>query len=319
MTSPRTWSLALHGGAGLIARNSLSDDEIARATAGMDAALDAGIAVLTRGGSALDAVTETIVALEEWPHFNAGRGSVLAAHGQAELDAAVMSGDRRAGAVAACRTTRNPVRLARAVLDDGLHVFLAGPGADAWARDQGLEQVEPAFFVTPHRVAQLERVRRTGDVVLDHDTVDQDTPSEDGAVGTVGAVALDLQGTLAAGNSTGGMANKRAGRVGDTPVIGAGTWAWNRTCAVAATGHGEPFIRVAASHRVSDLVELSGLSLAAAATQVLEEVRELGGSGGLIAIDPSGTVVMPFNSGGMYRATASGREEDERSRSIDIW
>jgi beta-aspartyl-peptidase (threonine type) len=313
MTAPRPWSLALHGGAGLIARNSLSDTEIARARAGMQKALDAGAAVLSSGGTALDAVTETIVILEEWPHFNAGRGSVLAEHGEAELDAALMAGDRRAGAIAATRRTRNPIRLARAVLDDGLHVFLAGPGADAWAAQRGLEQVEPAFFVTEHRRAQLRRVQATGAVVLDHDT------PEDGATGTVGAVARDTHGHLAAGNSTGGMANKRSGRVGDTPVIGAGTWACDQTCAVAATGHGEPFIRVAAAHRISDLVELAGLSLDDAAARVLEEVRQLGGTGGFVAIDARGTVSMPFNSGGMYRATANGTGATELGRSVAIW
>lgn len=298
-----SWTLAVHGGAGLIRHDSLSAGEVTTAEAGLNAALDAGTAVLARGGSALDAVVEAIVAMEEWPHFNAGRGAVLAEHGGAELDAGLMDGDRRFGSVTGVRTTRNPIRLARAVLEDGLHVMLAGPGSDAWARSLGLEQVDPSWFVTPARQAQLDRVRETGDVVLDHDVT-----------GTVGAVARDASGRLAAGNSTGGMANKRAGRVGDSPIAGAGTYAWSDTCAVAATGHGEPFVRGVAAHRISALVELAGLDLEAASLRALAEVAALGGTGGLIAVGPTGAPVLPFNSAGMYRGTA-----DATGRHVAIW
>jgi beta-aspartyl-peptidase (threonine type) len=298
-----SWTLAIHGGAGLIRRDSLTPEEVERAETGLDVALDAGAHVLRSGGSALDAVTEAIVALEEWPHFNAGRGAVLAEHGGVELDAALMDGERRLGAVTGARTTRNPIRLAREVLDDGLHVMLAGPGTDAWARARGLEQVDPAWFVTPARRAQLARVQQTGDVVLDHDVT-----------GTVGAVARDARGRLAAGNSTGGMANKRAGRVGDSPIAGAGTYAWNPTCAVAATGHGEPFIRAVAAYRISALVELGGLSLTEAAERVLDDVVDLGGTGGLVAVGPKGDPIAPFNSGGMYRGFTN-----PRGKRIAIW
>ncbi|MEZ4320990.1 MAG: isoaspartyl peptidase/L-asparaginase [Myxococcota bacterium] len=299
-----SWSLAIHGGAGLVRRDSLGPDEIRTAEAGLNAALDAGVRVLGSGGTALDAVTEAIVVLEEWPCFNAGRGAVLAEHGGVELDAALMDGGRRVGAVTGVRSTRNPVRLAREVLEDGHHVMLAGPGTDRWARLRGLEQVDPAWFVTTARSEQLARVGGSGGVYLDHDDV----------TGTVGAVARDVHGGLAAGNSTGGMVNKRQGRVGDSPVIGGGTFAWNRTCAVAATGHGEPFVRACAAHRISDLIELAGLSLADAADRVLAEVRELGGTGGVIAVDAQGTLVTPFDSGGMYRGTARPGE-----RHVAIW
>lgn len=299
------WAIAVHGGAGLIRRELLSAADEATARDGLRAALDAGARILSAGGPSLDAVQAAIVELEECPVFNAGRGAVIGREGRVELDAALMDGARRVGAVGACRTTRNPIRLARAILDDGLHVLLVGPGADAFARSVGLEQVDPSWFVTPARKAQLARVAGTAVIALDHDD----------PTGTVGAVARDVRGGLAAGNSTGGMVNKRAGRIGDSPIAGAGTWAWDATCAVAATGHGELFIRTGAAHRVSALVELAGLSLTDAVDRALAEVAELDGDGGMVAIGPSGPPVLGFNSAGMYRGSldAQGRS------SVDIW
>lgn len=299
------WCLGIHGGAGLIRRASLSDAEEATARDVLQDALSAGSRILRDGGDALDAVQAAIVVMEEAPCFNAGRGAVLARDGLVELDAALMTGDRRVGAVGACRTTRSPIRLARAVLDDGLHVLITGDGADAFAREVGLEQVDRSWFEVPSRRDQLERVRGSGAIVLDHDA---------DPTGTVGAVARDVRGHLAAGNSTGGMVNKRPGRLGDSPLAGAGTWAWDATCAVAATGHGEVFVRAAAAHRVSDLVELAGLTLEQAVARALDEVGALGGDGGMVAIGPSGPPVLAFTSAGMYRG-----HTDPSGSTVGIW
>ncbi|MCA9569526.1 MAG: isoaspartyl peptidase/L-asparaginase [Myxococcales bacterium] len=297
------WVLGIHGGAGLIARTHLTEAQERTAREGLEAALDAGSAVLDGGGTALDAVQAAIVVLEDHPTFNAGRGSVLNAAGDVEMDAALMDHDQRAGAVAACRTTRNPIRAARAVLEDGLHVLLAGPGADAFAAERGLAQVDPSAFLVDARREQLARLQSYGGYALDHDA----------PKGTVGAVALDVHGRLAAGNSTGGMANKRPGRVGDSPVPGAGTWCDARV-AVAATGHGELFLRTGAAASLAARVRFGAVTVAEAADAVLAEVQALGGDGGLLALDASGTLVLPFVSGGMYRGWARPGE-----RGTAIW
>lgn len=292
------WALAIHGGAGLIRRASLSPDRERACRAALDRIVREGGEQLARGVSALDVVESAVVALEEEPLFNAGRGAVLAGDGLAELDASVMDGrDRSAGAVAGVRTTRNPIRLARAVRDHTPHVLLAEAGADALARQVGLEQVERSWFVTEERVAQLRTMQERGAVGLDHGGSELDR------YGTVGAVACDREGHLAAATSTGGMVNKRPGRVGDTPIPGAGTFAWDRTCAVSGTGHGEPFIRLSVAARVSAWMDIGGLDLEQAAHRVIhEELPALEGLGGLIAVDARGTVAMPFCTAGMFRA-----------------
>ena len=295
-------AIAVHGGAGVIPSADLTPQVDAAFRAGLGAALRVGYAVLAGGGSSLDAVTAAVVALEENPLFNAGRGAVLCADGGHELDAAIMDGrDLRAGAVAGVRHVRNPVRLARHVMEHTPHVMLAGPGADALAADAGLESVPNDWFTTERRRAELDRYRaglaRVGD---------------EASLGTVGAVALDAQGHLAAATSTGGMTGKRAGRVGDTPIIGAGTYAADDCCAVSATGHGEYFIRAAVAHEIASLMRYRGLGVQQASDEVVHgQLVRLGGSGGVIAVGRDGTIAMPFNSPGMLRGAmdSSGRFE----------
>ena len=295
-------AIAVHGGAGVIPSADLTPQVDAAFRAGLGAALRVGYAVLSGGGSSLDAVTAAVVALEEDPLFNAGRGAVLCADGGHELDAAIMDGrDLLAGAVAGVRHVRNPVRLARHVMEHTPHVMLAGPGADALAADAGLESVPNDWFTTERRRAELDRYRaglaRVGD---------------EASLGTVGAVALDAHGHLAAATSTGGMTGKRAGRVGDTPIIGAGTYAADDCCAVSATGHGEYFIRAAVAHEIASLMRHRGLGVQQAADAVVHgQLVRLGGSGGVIAVGRDGTIAMPFNSPGMLRGAmdSSGRFE----------
>jgi beta-aspartyl-peptidase (threonine type) len=259
--------------------------------------------VLERGGSALDAVEAAVCALEDDPLFNAGRGAVLAADGTIEHDASVMDGRTRgAGAISGSRTVRNPVKLARAVMEHTPHVMIIGEGAERLADERKLERVERSWFVTPERVEQLRAAKAAEERKPD-------------VYGTVGAVACDAHGHLAAATSTGGMVNKRPGRVGDSPVIGAGTYAWDATCAVSGTGHGEPFIRLGVAGRVSALMELGGLSLVEAANRVIhQDLLPLEGEGGLIAVDAHGNVALPFNTGGMFRGYRRGDE-----RFVGIW
>ena len=295
-------AIAVHGGAGVVPAAELTPQLDAAFRTGLGAALRAGYAVLEAGGSSLDAVTAAVVVLEEDPLFNAGRGAVLCADGGHELDAAIMDGaDLRAGAVAGLRRVRNPVLLARHLLERSPHVMLAGPGADALAAAEGIECVPNDWFTTERRRAELERHRaglaRVGD---------------EASLGTVGAVALDGRGHLAAATSTGGMTGKRPGRVGDTPIIGAGTYAADDCCAVSATGHGEFFIRAAVAHEIASLVRHRGLGVQAAADDVVHrQLVRLGGSGGVIAVGRDGSIAMPFNSPGMLRGAmdSSGRFE----------
>ena len=303
------YALAIHGGAGLIRRASLTAERESACLSALREIAASASALLEAGAPALDAVVEAVAQLEDSPLFNAGRGAVLAHDGTVELDAAVMDGERRAGAVTLVRTVRHPVRLARAVMEHTPHVFLAGEGADALAADVGLERVDPAYFVVPERVAQWEKARGSGRFHLDHGGGDRDV------YGTVGAVACDRHGHVAAATSTGGMVNKRPGRVGDTPVIGAGTFAWNRTCAVSGTGHGEPFVRLGVAGRVSARMELLGEDVDTAAHAVLVDLQAVEGQGGLIAVDASGRLTMPFNTGGMFRAAV----QDGRTPVVAIW
>lgn len=302
--------LAVHGGAGTIRRGA---DE-APYHAGMRAALEAGEAVLRQGGSALDAVTVAVAALEDFPLFNAGYGAVYTSAHAHELDAGVMDGSNlHAGAVASVRHVRNPILAARAVLQDNRYVLLSAQGADRFAQEAGLVTVANDYFSTPHRLAQLHEVQRQqpGRAVLDHSglpashsgsTPELDALVSNGKFGTVGAVALDQHGHLAAATSTGGMTNKHPGRVGDTPLVGSGVYANDATCAVSATGTGEQFIRACAAFDIHARMLYGGASLdAAAQATVHTSLAALGGQGGLIALGRDGTLAMPFNTPGMYR------------------
>jgi len=290
------WSIAIHGGAGAIERESLSDARQRAYEAGLAAALDAGARVLGDGGSALDAVTAAVVLLEDDPLFNAGRGATFTFDGRIELDAAVMDGrERAAGAVAGVTTVRNPVLLARAVMEAGPHVLLAGAGAERFAREHGFEPVDPTWFETPERRRQLEEFQARGGDWFDSSV----------KYGTVGAVARDAQGHLAAATSTGGLTGKRWGRIGDSPLIGAGTYADDRACAVSATGAGEFFIRVGVGKAIAERVRLLGESVQAAADAVISEVGALGGDGGVIVAGADGETAFALNTAGMYRARAT--------------
>ena len=293
-------ALVIHGGAGVITREQLGEADERAIRADLDAALDAGGAVLARGGTALDAVTAAVVVLEDSPWFNAGKGAVFTADGTHELDAAIMDGHtRRAGAVAGVRTVRHPVRLARAVMDHSPHVFLAADGAEAFADTRPeIERVDSAWFGTERRRQQLEAAREREQ----RQAAGEEVPLPPGAYfGTVGAVALDAAGHIAVATSTGGMTNKRWGRIGDAPVIGAGTYA-NDQCGISGTGWGEFYLRAVAAHEICARVALRGDPIAVAAEDVINRViPALGGDGGAIGLDARGTIVMPFNTSGMYR------------------
>ena len=306
------WALVAHGGAGVITRDHLRPEQEAAYRQAMAAVADAGAAVLRAGGAALDAVEATIQRLEDDPLFNAGRGAVFTAEGRVELDASIMDGATlAAGAVAGLSTTRHPISAARAVIEGSEHVLLGGEGADAFARSQGLEQVDPNYFFTERRWGALERaLARARLPIPPRPSGAPETTDARGALvhdegkrGTVGCVALDVDGNVAAGTSTGGTTAKRWGRVGDSPLIGAGTYADNRAAAVSCTGAGEYFIRLGVAHRICALVEHAGLSLQAAADQVIQdELTAMGGDGGIIAVAPDGQMAWSFNTEGMYRA-----------------
>lgn len=297
------WKLMIHGGAGSqrIAHGDPAHE--ANARDGLNRALDAGSVILQRGGSAVDSVEAAARVLEEDSCFNAGRGSVLTEHGEVELDAAIMDGrTRRAGAVAGIKTTRAPVSLARRLMEHGPHVFLSGEAADHFAEGAGLEQVANSFFILPERRRQLEEALAAGN---EADPI---------KYGTIGAVAVDLNGHVAAATSTGGITAKRWGRVGDSPLIGAGTYADDRSAAVSATGSGEYFIRAVAAHQLAERIRLAGEGLQAALGAVLQDIRELGGTGGLIAVDPSGECAWGFTTRAMYRGVA-----DAETRKVAIY
>jgi beta-aspartyl-peptidase (threonine type) len=289
------WRLMIHGGCGGMRRGSLDPTMDSAGRAGLTAALDAGAAILSSGSDALDAVEAAARILEDDPAFNAGRGSVLAFDGHVELDAAIMDGRTRdAGAVAGVRTTRAPISLARAVMEHSHHVLLSFEGADGFAREHGLEQVDNHWFATEERRRQLDELLAHGGEGFDADV----------KYGTIGAVAVDVRGHVASATSTGGLTAKRWGRIGDSPLIGAGTYADDRSAAVSATGSGEYFIRAAAAHELGARVRLGGEGLQAALNAVLADVAALGGTGGLIAVAPSGEAAWGFNTPGMYRGVA---------------
>ena len=296
---PRT-ALVIHGGAGVIERSALSPEDERAIRADLERALDAGNAILSNGGNALDAVEAAIVVLEDSPRFNAGKGAVFDADGGHQLDASVMEGHtRRAGAVAGVTTVRNPVRLARAVMEQSPHVMLSGAGAEKFADTlPAIARVPNDWFDTPQRRQQLDKAQ-----AREKESKSAAIPTVEGAYfGTVGAVALDAHGHIAAATSTGGMTNKRWNRIGDSPVIGAGTYADER-CGVSGTGWGEFYIRAAVAHDICARVAYRGDALAVAAEEVVNKVvPALGGDGGAIALDRDGNIAMPFNTSGMYRA-----------------
>ena len=291
------FSLAIHGGAGTLLRGQMTPAKEQEYTAALQQALDAGHAVLSKAGSALDAVEAAVRVLEDCPLFNAGRGSVFTAEGTHQMDASIMEGrTRNAGAVSLITGIRNPISLARDVMEKSNHVFLAGDGAMHFAKTLGYTLEEPSYFHNDLRHKQWLDLRDSEAFQLDH------SDNKDSKFGTVGAVACDVHGNLAAATSTGGMTNKKWGRVGDSPMIGAGTYANNATCAISCTGSGEFFIRGVVAYDVSCLMEYRGLSLADAASEVIQNrVLQLGGDGGLIAVDAQGNIAMPFNTEGMYR------------------
>lgn len=306
------FALALHGGAGTIARASLTPTLEADYRAALRAALAAGSGLLAQGAPALDAVEATVRSLEDYPLFNAGRGAVFTHEGHHEMDAALMDGaTRRAGAVAGVREVQNPIRAARLVMDATEHVLLAYPGADELAREHGLPMQPPAYFFTQQRYDQLQEAIAAGRMQLDHAASPTPPADPNWKRGTVGAVARDQHGHLAAATSTGGMTNKRYSRIGDTPLIGAGTWADAR-CAISCTGHGEFFIRAVVGYDVACLMEYKGLSLAEACRVVVhDKLAPMGGEGGLIAVDAVGNIALPFNSEGMYRASRNAAGEEQ--------
>jgi beta-aspartyl-peptidase (threonine type) len=308
-------SLALHGGAGTILRSTMTPQLLQQYEAGLKAALDAGYAILQGGGPALDAVEASVRSLEDFPLFNAARGAVFNHEGGHELDASIMDGRTLdCGAVAGVNGIRNPVSLARMVMERTEHVMLAGKSAGDFARDHGVPVEEGEYFYTEQRYAQWQEALKEDRVQLDHSDkpTSGESPAGEKKFGTVGAVALDASGSLAAATSTGGMTNKKWGRVGDTPIIGAGTWASNDTCAISCTGHGEFFIKAVVGHDIHCLMLYRGLSLEEACRVVVhDKLVKLGGEGGLVAVDGAGNISMPFNSEGMYRAcrSSAGREE----------
>jgi L-asparaginase / beta-aspartyl-peptidase len=289
------FAIALHGGAGTISPDTMTPEKYTAYTQGLKTALDIGYELLAAGASSLDAVEAAVKSLEDCPLFNAGKGAVFNNAGKHEMDAAIMYGlDKTAGAVCGISIARNPVQAARAVMERTEHVLLSGAGANAFALEQNLPCDNDDYFYNQFRFEQWQESLVEGKVQLDH---------SEKKMGTVGAVALDQMGNLSAATSTGGMTNKKYGRVGDSPLIGAGTWADNKTCAISCTGHGELFIRSVVAYDIACLMEYKGLSLQEACDKVvMEKLVAIGGEGGLVAIDAAGNIQMPFNSSGMYRA-----------------
>lgn len=311
--SKAEFSIVIHGGAGTILKKNISPEKEAAYKAKLEEAIRVGYEILKNGGSSLDAVEKTINVMEDSPLFNAGKGAVFTNAKTNELDASIMDGKTlNAGASAGTRTVRNPINLARKIMEKSPHVMMARDGAEKFAEEQGLLMVDPSYFHTENRMKSLNRAIERETIKLDHDdkTAFYDAEINDNKFGTVGCAALDKNGNLAAGTSTGGMTNKRWGRVGDSPIIGAGTYANNKTCAVSSTGWGEFFIRAMVAHDISALMEYKGLSLKKAAQEVIQKkLPELGGDGGIIAIDKNGNMVMEFNTAGMYRATMNDKGE----------
>ena len=294
MTEPTNAVLVIHGGAGWISRESVTDSMEKAYIKTLEEALIKGQNIIKSGGASLDAVQSAIEHLEDSPLFNAGKGAAFTYDETHEMDSAIMDGATGdAGAVTGITTIKNPIQVARAVLDHSVHVFLSGGGAEEFAREQGLEQVDPSYFFTQKNYDRLKEVK-----------VSMTVPNQE-KLGTVGAVALDTKGNLAAGTSTGGMTNKRYGRIGDVPVIGAGTYAENGICGISATGHGEYFIRNVVAHDIAARIKYAGQTLENAAKEVIATLKGKGGLGGVIGLDSKGNVVIPFNTPGMFRGYIS--------------
>ena len=301
------FTIAIHGGAGTILKSSMTSEKEAAYKSALTAALDSGTQILSDGGTALAAVEDAVRVLEDSPLFNAGKGSVFTATGTHEMDASIMEGKNlQAGAVAQIEGVRNPICLARIIMEKSGHVFLAGDGALDFAKKMNCELMDNEWFYDEFRYQQWQKIKGTDAFQLDHST------AKEQKFGTVGAVAMDADGNIAAATSTGGMTNKRFGRVGDSPMIGSGTYANNATCAVSCTGSGEFFIRGVVAYDVSSLMEYKGLSLEAACREVVHErLVKINGDGGLIAVDALGNIALPFNTEGMYRAWRKSNGEEE--------
>jgi len=291
------YGIVIHGGAGTILRSEMTDEKEANYQSALSEAIESGYAALQSGATAVDAVTKAIIALENCPLFNAGKGSVFNSKGEHEMDASIMDGRTlHAGAVAAVKNIKNPIRLSQLVLSHSDHVLLVGDGAVVFGEDHNIAKEEDAYFYDQYRYEQWQKVKDTDKFLLDHS-------KDKKYLGTVGAVALDSHGNLAAGTSTGGMTNKKYGRIGDSALIGAGTYANNKTCAISCTGSGEYFMRAVTAYDISCLMEYKGLNLDAAAKKaIIDKLTALGGDGGIIGIDKEGNISMPFNCEGMYRA-----------------
>ncbi|GAA0872637.1 isoaspartyl peptidase/L-asparaginase [Gangjinia marincola] len=314
-TTPN-FGIVIHGGAGTILKKNMTDSLEAAYKAKLEEAIKTGHDILANGGSSIEAVTATINVMEDSPLFNAGKGAAFTHEETNELDASIMNGaDLNAGAVSGVTRVKNPIDLALKVMTDSDHVMLSGQGAERFAQEQGMELVDPSYFYTKKRFESLQRIKASQKTALDHDDKKvsfADPFIKDAKFGTVGCAALDKEGNLAAGTSTGGMTNKRWGRIGDAPIIGAGTYANNATCAVSSTGWGEYFIRGMVAYDISALMEYKGLSLQEAARTVIQgKIPKLGGDGGIVAIDNEGNVTMEFNTAGMYRATMNAGGELE--------
>lgn len=298
------FTIVIHGGAGTIKKENMSDEQEVAYRKKLQEALDAGYKLLEEGGSSLDAVQKAINVMEDSPLFNAGKGAVFNSAGKNELDASIMDGNTlNTGAIAGVKRIKNPINAARIVMDSTRHVMMAGQGAEDFAKLNGIEFVDDKYFHTEKRYNQLLKAQEREKVVLDHSAmiIDNKELIDDHKYGTVGAVAMDKNGNIAAATSTGGMTNKKYGRVGDVPIIGAGTYANNNTCGVSATGTGEYFIRTVATHEVSSLMKYKDYSLKESLDTVIKQVGDLGGSGGMVALDKDGNVAWSFNSAGMYR------------------
>lgn len=301
------FGIVIHGGAGTILKENMTDSLEVAYKEVLEEAIKTGHGILANGGTAIEAIQRTINVMEDSPLFNAGKGAVFTNEETNELDAAIMDGETlNAGAIAGVTTVRNPINLAFEVMENSPHVLLSGKGAEQFAEEQGIEIVDPSYFYEENRFNSLQRIKDSEKTEMDHDAEKMallDPFIKDSKFGTVGAVALDKNGNIAAGTSTGGMTNKKWNRIGDVPIIGAGTYANNATCAVSATGWGEYFIRGVVAYDISAMMEYKNMSLQKAASRVIQEkLTELGGEGGIIAIDRKGNIAMEFNSAGMYRA-----------------
>jgi beta-aspartyl-peptidase (threonine type) len=307
------FTMAVHGGSGTILKKDMSEEDEQAYIHGLDDALKTSYIILEKGGSAMEAIESAIICLENNALFNAGKGSVFSHSGTQEMDAAIMDGSNlKAGAVAGVRNIRNPIQLAKAVMEKSGHVFLSGDGALEFAKEQGIPTEADEYFFSQFRYDQWMSIRDTKDYALDHSKRNIEDLTVEKKMGTVGAVACDKYGNLAAATSTGGMTNKQYGRIGDTPIIGIGTYANNKTCAISCTGHGELFIRAVAAYDVSCLMEYRGLSLEEAMKLVVQDkLVKIEGEGGMIGVDSSGNAALIFNTEGMYRGvkSSSGRQE----------